>query len=266
MAIVFDRVGFAFPDGTRVLESLSLEIREGDFVGIVGPNGSGKTTFARLVNASLLPTRGAVRIDDLDTGVLQDQRGIRQRVAVIGADPVNQMITTSVFDEIAFALQAQGLERQEIVERTQIAIKAYDLTAFMSIHPGFLSMGEQFQVLLAATWARGAKYLVLDEVTGMLDSHAREHLFSDLASLIKGKGTTVVLISHRLEDLAKCDLAYILHAGRVRAEDIPDNVCKLVRSHPEWGLALPSTWEIALHLGLDYDVLLSKIPIWSQVD
>ena len=176
-------------------------------------------------------------------------------MAVIWADPTYQLVTSSVFDEIAFSLQALALDRQEIVKRTTSALDEYGLTELSDLHPGYLAMGEQFRVLFAAAGARQARYLVLDEVTGMLDSVTRRRVLEDLEGMVETGRTGVLTISHRLEDVACCSGVTVLHNGQLAPMSAPDQFFQRVPRHSEWGLALPATWEIALRLGLKHDGL-----------
>ncbi len=225
---------------------VSLDFPEGKFVGVVGANGAGKSTLARLLSGALLPDEGEVRLDGWRTGEPGELREIQRAVALIRSDPELQMVAPTVLEEVAFALRTMGLQRDEIRSRTEEALKQFELTPLSNAHPFLISAGEQHRLCLAAQVARKPRYLILDEFTGMLDSITRAQLLRWLDDWRARTGATVILITHRLEELRIADSVAVMSEGRLVAFDSPHEIYGQALKTPEWKIEVPFLLQFAL--------------------
>jgi len=244
MTIKIDNVSFQYLPPKPILTEIFVSVKRGQFIGIVGPNGGGKTTLAKLINATLIPTTGNVLVDGIDTQVKANGPQIKSLVTYIGADPENQLITSSVYDEIAFSLQAQHFSSNQIKNKTNEAIEQLHLADFVHSHPFHLSMGQRYRVLLAAALARNSEYLVLDEVLSMLDSLSREEIISSLIYLQKTKELGLVLLTHRLEDLLLADKILVLANGTIQFEGNLLELLQRVDFFDKWNIAVPPYMDV----------------------
>jgi energy-coupling factor transport system ATP-binding protein len=249
--IVLNNVTFAYQPTIPVVQDVSLTIKPGEFVGIVGPNGSGKTTLARLFNSNLQPSSGLVLVDGLSTSEPRNQLTIKRLVTFIHADPENQLITPTVFDEITFALQALEIDSDEVNRRSEEALDEFRLRQYRDIHPFYLSVGEQFRVLIAAAVVRQPHYLILDEVQSMLDSHTRKKILQLLLDLRFRRGLSVVLLTHRLDDLLNADRTIVFQNGQIKADSLVASVFAQAMTNKEWNIEAPLIYQV-------YSVMHSK--------
>lgn len=235
-----------------VLKDISLTITPRSFIGFVGANGCGKTTLARIFAGKLTPTSGAVLLDGTPLS-----SGPRTPTWFIGSDPEMQFVTGTAFDEVAFALQARGDPADAIRRRCTEALAAVGLQDVANIHPFFLSTGEQFRLLVAVALAQRPSYLLLDEVTSMMDGHTRCEILDLLERQRRAYGMSVILFTHRLEDLLRADRVVVLTEGRVAFDGPAETVFVQAGEHPEWRLEAPLAFglrrglppEIAARLG-----------------
>lgn len=244
-SIQLHKVSFNFLKATPILRDITLTINSGDFVGIVGANGSGKTTLARLLNANLQPTSGIVLVDGLLSSDTRRQLAIRERVALVAADPENQFITSTVFDEITFALRATGLEAGEIIQRSEEALNRFNLGAYRDAHPFYLSVGEQFRVLLATALVRQPRYLVLDEINSMMDSFVRHNILQIVRNLQTEEGLGIILLTHRLEDLFYTDQIIVIQEGQIKTNGTPASILAQTLTKQEWKIEAPLLYQLA---------------------
>lgn len=228
-----------------VLQDVSFSIPPGYFMGVVGPNGSGKTTLARLISGKLRPTTGALLVDGntpgTDTFVWDDAS---RAVWFIGSDPEMQFVTGTTLDEVAFALQTQGMPADEIMATCKDMLLAVGLQDMEDVHPFFLSTGEQFRLLLAVALAQKPHYLLLDEVTSMMDGYTRRDILHLLHEQRSRNGMAMVLFTHRLEDLLHADGIAVLHEGRLAFEGSVLDAFAAVHTHPEWHIEVPLTYQL----------------------
>lgn len=237
MPIEVNQVSYYFEAGApAVLSEVSLSISRRETIGVVGPNECGKTTLARILNGRLLPESGTVLVDGLDSANPSTRNQIKQRVVLIESDPTNQLITNSVFDEVAFAMQALGWPAEKIKTLTWRILEEYDLSKYAMKHPYCLSQGEQFRLLLATALARNPHYLILDELTSMIDSITRYHVLDMLYDASKQHHIGIVIITHRLGDLVDADRLYIMNKGQLVTEGKPDEIFREAFHHPEWNI------------------------------
>ena len=211
---------------------------------MLGPRQCGKTTLARLLNGGLEPTSGAVLVNGLSTDLPEHQRIIKQIITLILSDPENQLVTSTVTDEITFSLQAQGLEEDEIWNRTEEVLAAFQLTEYRQTHPFYLSVGEQIRVLMAAALARKPKFLVLDEISSMMDSGTRCATFRLLADIRKRESLGIVYLTHRLDDLLDADRILVLKSGEIQTEGTPANIFSFALTRPDWHMEVPLIYQV----------------------
>lgn len=235
--IWLEGVGFTYPDGVRALHDVSVTLSRDEFVGIVGANGSGKSTLAGLLQGRFAPTEGALQADGGRS--LNPRPDTDDAIVVVGADPESQLLATSVFDEVAFALRAARRAPSDVLARTHAALRRCDLIGLAARHPGTLSVGEQLRVLLAAAVARRPAWLVLDEVGSMLDNQRWCDMLSLVLSLHKDDQMGLIVITHRLEDILDADRVLALAEGAVALEGTVDGVLARISSRPEVRVVLP---------------------------
>lgn len=252
-------VTFEFRAGKRVLNGVTLSLRPGEFIGIVGPNASGKTTLARIVNASLEPTAGTACIDGLISSRSGHVSAIKALVALIGSDSENQLITSSVYEEIASGLQGLGLPADEVEQRCAAALDDFELQPYRDHHPFALSVGEQFRLLLAVSLVRQPRYLVLDEVLVMLDGRVRQRFLEILLKLRQEHALGILVLSHRLEDLMHADRVVVLNGGEVAANDVVATVFAQAMATPSWQIQPPHTYQVYCRLPPEQRGLFSEL-------
>jgi len=212
---------FQYAAEQPVLQDLNLDIREGEWITLIGANGSGKSTLARQLNGLLLPDSGTVSVDGLLTSDEEQLWEIRSRVAFVFQNPDNQLVATSVEDDIAFALENLGFPREEISQRVEGALSEMNLTALREKAPHLLSGGEKQRVAIAGALAMASKYLVLDEPTSMLDPSMRRSVIECLQKLHQEHGLAIIYITNIMEEALLADRVLVLGEGRVLRDEKP---------------------------------------------
>jgi energy-coupling factor transport system ATP-binding protein len=211
----FEHISFRY-QGTAdlALANVSFSVMPGEYVVLLGSNGSGKSTLARLANGLLLPEEGCVRVDDLLTSEKSTMRTLRSRVGLIAQDPDNQIVSTTVLDEVAFGPENLGLAREEIIERVNGALTALGLTGFENRDPNTLSGGEKQRLIIAGILAMNPNYLVLDEPTSMLDRTGRMEVRNAIGFL-HSRGHGILHITHELSFAREADRTLVLQDGKL---------------------------------------------------
>ena len=252
MAVLLDHVTFSYNvnDAYRVdaVKDVSLHIKEGTFVALVGHNGSGKSTLAKLLNGLLLPTSGEVKIfgnSTLDTDKIYE---IRKSVGMVFQNPDNQMIASIVEDDIAFGPENLGIEREEIVKRVEWALSKVGMLEYRKLTPFKMSGGQKQRLAIAGVLAITPKILVLDESTAMLDPKGRSEVLKVAHELNKQEGITVIHITHFMEEALNADRLIVLDSGKIAFDDTPEEVFKHYEELKAIKLAVP--WETQLAISL----------------
>lgn len=264
-AIEFKNASFSYKgeDGAKrnkAIDGLSLKIEQGDFVALVGHNGSGKSTAARLMNALLLPDEGDVEVFGVNTKDKDRLFDVRSNVGMVFQNPDNQMIATIVEDDIAFGPENLGIEREEIGRRIDFALKAVGMEEYRKATPFKLSGGQKQRIAIAGVLAIKPKVLVLDESTAMLDPRGRREIFDVIKSLNEKEGMTVILITHYMDEAALSNKVVVMSDGKLITEGSPRDVYKNAELIESVGLKLPRPTKLALHLkenGLDLGEILT---------
>lgn len=237
-----------------VLNDVELEIEEGSFVAILGHNGSGKSTLAKHMNAILLPTGGAVYVDDMDTADDSKLLAIRRTVGMVFQNPDNQIVANVVEEDVAFAPENLGVPPEEIRQRVDSALKAVGMYEYRVHAPHLLSGGQKQRVAIAGVIAMRPRCIVLDEPTAMLDPIGRAEVMKTIKDLNRSSGVTVVLITHHMDEAAQADRLIVMAKGNVVADGTPKAVFQQVEQLRCVGLTVPETTSLLYELrqeGLD---------------
>ena len=245
--LTFSDISFSYrdsPGADMALSDVDLSIAPGEEVAVLGANGSGKSTLARLANGILLPRTGAVAVDGIDTRDEQRIRELRGLVGIVFQHPDDQIVATSVEDDVAFGPENLGLERDDIRRRVDDAIAAVGLTGLERREPHLLSGGQKQRLAIAGALAMGPRYLVLDEPTSMLDPAGRRGVLAIIARL-KGGGHGILHVTHDLADVATADRAVVLDAGRVAYSGTPEGLFSQSSLLESCGLELPPSVRLA---------------------
>ena len=247
---------FAYPaeEGTEpvlALRGVDTAIEKGSFVVVLGHNGSGKSTFAKCLNAILLPCGGKVYVEGMDT---QDEAcllEIRRRVGMVFQNPDNQIVANVVEEDVAFAPENLGVPTEEIRRRVDDALAAVDMTAFMTHAPHLLSGGQKQRVAIAGVIAMEPECIVLDEATAMLDPIGRQEVLSAVHKLNREKGITVVLITHHMNEAEDADRVIVMDDGKIALDGTPKEVFTQVEPLRDMGLTVPDTVDLLDRLRKD---------------
>lgn len=260
--VEFRNVSFAYNEGyaseTKALSDVSFSIEEGEFVALVGHNGSGKSTVARLMNGLLLPSSGEVTVGGMNTAEKKLLFDIRKTVGVVFQNPDNQMVATIIEDDVAFGPENIGLKPQEIRERVDWALEAVGMSEHKKGTPFRLSGGQKQRIAIAGMLALKPKVLVLDESTAMLDPVGREEVMRVVEKLNRDEGMSVVMITHFMEEALRADRIIVLSGGEVLmsgGKELFERADELSAA----GLELPVAGDIAERLRKDGIELKSGI-------
>lgn len=257
--IRFEQVDYEYSSAvgtTRALDRIDLVVEDGERVAVLGPNGSGKSTLALLANGMLVPRRGRVLVDGMDTADSETTWAVRSSVGLVFQNPENQIVATTVEEDVAFGPENLGLERSEIRRRVDRAIKAVGLDGLARREPHLLSGGQKQRLAIAGALALEPRHLVLDEPTAMLDPVGRRDVLEVLRRL-QTAGVTMIQITHRLDEALLADRAVVLSQGGVRYDGPPHGLLEDMSALPDWGIALPPlirlTREIRERTGMEID-------------
>jgi len=232
----------------EALQGLDLSIERGEFVALVGPNGSGKTTLARHFNGLLLPTAGTVRVDGLLTSDPRHVWKVRRRVGMVFQNPENQIVASTVEEDVAFGPENWGLPAQEIRERVDEALENIGLADYRFHPPHTLSGGQKQLAAIAGVLATRPACIVFDEPTSMLDPPSRRQVLRIIRRLNDEEGITVVLITQSMEEAAFARRVLVMDEGRILMDGPPQEVLEREERLQNLGLGLPSVVEIAHRL------------------
>lgn len=228
----------------QILNGITLEIGEGEFMAVLGHNGSGKSTFAKHLNAILLPSGGTVYVDGINTTDEEKLFDIRRNVGMVFQNPDNQIVATIVEEDVAFALENMGVEPAEIRKRVDEALKSVGMYEYRNHAPHQLSGGQKQRVAIAGIIAMRPKCIVLDEPTAMLDPHGRREVMKTIRQLNSEYGITIVLITHYMDEAAGADRVVVIDHGSVIFDDVPSEVFSNVDRLKEVGLDVPQVTEL----------------------
>lgn len=246
----------------QILKDINLEIKEGEFVALLGHNGSGKSTLAKLINGLLLPGQGDVLVDGMNTKNEEEIWDIRRTAGMVFQNPDNQLVATIVEDEVAFGPENMGVEASEIRRRVDRALEDVGMADYKKNAPHLLSGGQKQRVAIAGILAMSPKYIILDEPTAMLDPSGRREVMDTLVKLNKEEGKTIILITHYMEEAAVSDRVVVMEDGNIVLRGTPREVFSQVDKIKGLGLDVPQVTELAYELkkdGLDISTKVLNI-------
>ncbi|MBE6837955.1 MAG: energy-coupling factor transporter ATPase [Ruminococcus sp.] len=232
----------------EVLKGVSLNVKRGEFLAILGHNGSGKSTIAKHFNAILTATKGKVTVEGIDASDESRLFDIRQHVGMVFQNPDNQIVATIVEEDVAFALENLGVEPKEMRERVDDALKSVGMYDFREHAPHQLSGGQKQRVAIAGIIAMCPDCIVLDEPTAMLDPRGRKEVMKTIRRLNKENGVTIILITHYMNEAAQADRIVVMDEGQIIIEGKPKEVFSQVEKLKEVGLDVPQVTELAYQL------------------
>lgn len=240
----------------KAIDDLSLEVKQGEFVAIIGHNGSGKSTLSKNLNAILVPTQGDIYIDGMNTKDESKLWNIRQTAGMVFQNPDNQIVATIVEEDVAFGPENLGVEPTLIRERVEDALKSVGIYELKDRQPHLLSGGQKQRVAIAGIIAMRPKCIIFDEATAMLDPSGRKEVMNVIKKLNKEENITTLHITHYMEEAVQADRVVVVDKGKKLLEGTPKEVFKNVDLLKEIGLDVPYMTEIASLLreeGLDLD-------------
>ncbi|MEH7072391.1 energy-coupling factor ABC transporter ATP-binding protein [Neobacillus drentensis] len=222
----------------KALNNVSFDIYEGEWLAIVGHNGSGKSTMAKLLNGLQFPQSGQILV----CGIKLDEESIwdvRRKIGMVFQNPDNQFVGTTVQDDVAFGLENNGIPRDEMVRRVEDSLKRVKMDKFLDQEPHHLSGGQKQRVAIAGVLALRPSIIILDEATSMLDPRGREEVLETVRLLKEEKALTVISITHDLEEAAKADRIIVMNKGEVFREGTPEEIFSMDEQLVQLGLDIP---------------------------
>ena len=233
---------------TKAVDNVSIDIKQGDFVAVLGHNGSGKSTFTKHLNALVMPTEGTVWVDSMDTREEENTLKVRQTAGMVFQNPDNQIVGTLVDEEVGFGPENIGVPTEEIWERVEKSLKAVGMYAFRNQSPNKLSGGQKQRVAIAGIVAMKPKCIVLDEPTAMLDPLGRKDVLNVLHELNRQENVTVILITHYMEEVIDIDKLYVMDDGKLVMSGTPREIFSQVEKLKKLRLDVPHVTELAYEL------------------
>ena len=244
--IEFKDVCFKYDeDGAEVINNLNLDFYEGQFTCVLGHNGSGKSTMAKLINALNIPTSGQVVTFGYDTADENNEVNIRRKVGMVFQNPDNQIVATIVEDDVAFGPENLGVPRDEIRRRVDEALNIVDMYEYRRHEPHRLSGGQKQRVAIAGIIAMRTNCIVLDEPTAMLDPKGRREVMNALYKLKTDLGISVILVTHFMDEAVNADRVIVMNDGNVALDGTPFEVFKQTGLLKSMGLTVPKALELA---------------------
>ena len=256
--IKFDNVSFSYetedengnPKTEKVLENFNFSIEEGSFVAILGHNGSGKSTVAKLTNGILFADEGTVTVDSIlarDDDTIYD---IRKTVGMVFQNPDNQIVSSIVEEDVAFGVENIGIPSDECRKRVDEALKTVGMYEYRLRTPSKLSGGQKQRVAVAGIIAMKPKCIVLDEPTAMLDPSGRKEVIDTVMKLNREEGITIVLITHYMDEAVKADRVFVMDDGKIKLDGTPEQVFSDTNKIKSLSLEVPQSTELVSRLGI----------------
>ncbi len=242
--IKLKNVSYSYEQNQRVVKDITLNIDKGEYVAIIGHNGSGKSTLAKIMNGLISP-EGEVIVDGFSSHDKKSVFEIRKRVGVVFQNPDNQLVASIVEDDVAFGPENLGVKREEIGKRIEFALNAVGMQDFRHRSPERLSGGQKQRIAIAGVLALNPKALILDESTAMLDPKGREEVLSVVEKLNREQGTTVVTITHYMEEVVRADRVIVMSNGKIVMTGTPKEIFEKKDQILKYGLELPLATVIA---------------------
>ena len=230
---------------TTAVDKVSLDIKQGDFIAILGHNGSGKSTLAKHMNAILYPTEGTLWVDGMDTAKEENIWNVRQTAGMVFQNPDNQIIGQVVEEDVGFGPENMGVPTKEIWERVEESLKAVGMYKYRKHSPNKLSGGQKQRVSIAGVLAMHPKCIILDEPTAMLDPNGRKDVIRAARALNDVEGVTIILITHYMEEIIHANKVFVMDQGRIALEGTPREIFSQVERLKELRLDVPQVTLLA---------------------
>ena len=230
------------------INHVSMEVKKGEFLVILGHNGSGKSTMAKHMNALLLPSGGKMYVDGLDTSDIENLWEVRRRAGMVFQNPDNQLVATIVEEDVAFGPENLGVDPKEIRERVDDSLKAVGMYEYRKHAPHLLSGGQKQRIAIAGILAMRPKCIVLDKPTAMLDPSGRNEVMKTIKEVNKKFGITIILITHYMDEAAQADRIIVMDKGEKVMEGVPREIFSQVEKIKSIGLDVPQVTELAYEL------------------
>ena len=230
------------------IDNVSMDVKEGEFLVILGQNGSGKSTIAKHMNALILPSGGKMFVDNLDTSNNSNLWDIRSKAGMVFQYPDNQLVATVVEEDVAFGPENLGVEPLEIRKRVDESLKSVGMYEYRKHAPHLLSGGQKQRIAIAGILAMMPKCIILDEPTAMLDPIGRKEVISTIKSINKNNKITIVLITHYMDEAAQADRIIVMDNGKKNMEGTPREIFSQVEKMKKIGLDVPQVTELAYEL------------------
>lgn len=232
----------------KAINNVNLDVKKGDFIAILGHNGSGKSSLAKHLNAILMPTEGAVYIKNLNTNDENNILKIRQTAGMVFQNPDNQIIANIVEEDVGFGPENLGVKTEEIWERVANSLEKVGMTAYREHSPNKLSGGQKQRIAIAGILAMKPECIVLDEPTAMLDPVGRKDVIETIKELNKKEGITIILITHHMNEVIDADKVFVMDKGEVVMQGTPREIFFDVEKVKSYGLDVPEATELAYQL------------------
>ena len=228
----------------KVLKNLNIDIKEGEFICVLGHNGSGKSTLAKLINAQFIPTEGDILVGNMNTKDDDSLWNIREMCGMVFQNPDNQLVATIVEEDVAFGPENLGVPREELRKRVDDCLELVGMTEYKRHSPALLSGGQKQRIAIAGILAMNPKCLLMDEPTAMLDPQGRKDILDTVLKL-REMGKTIIHITHYMEECVNADRIIVINEGNVVLEGTPREVFSNVEQVKEIGLDVPEPTEIS---------------------
>jgi energy-coupling factor transport system ATP-binding protein len=243
-------------DESPAVDKVSLQVEKGSFVAILGHNGSGKSTMAKLMNAIYLPTGGKVLVCGMDTTSDEDLWSIRRHAGMVFQNPDNQIVANVVREDVAFGLENLGVPREEMLPRIDEALEAVRMTEKADAAPHMLSGGQKQRVAIAGILAMQPECIVFDEPTSMLDPRGRSEVLNTILRLNREQNITIILITHNMDEAVLADRVIVMDGGKPVLEGTPTEVFSQVEQMHDLRLDVPQATDLVYHLRKDHGLNL----------
>lgn len=244
------------------INHVSMEVKKGEFLVILGHNGSGKSTMAKHMNALLLPSGGKMYVDGLDTSDIENLWEVRRRAGMVFQNPDNQLVATIVEEDVAFGPENLGVPPEEIRKRVDEALERVGMSEYKRHAPHLLSGGQKQRIAIAGILAMKPKCIIFDEPTAMLDPSGRKEVLDTIIDLNKNYGITVILITHYMDEAAKADRIVVMDKGKLILDGKPRDVFSNVEKMKSIGLDVPQVTELSYELqkaGINIDTRILDV-------
>ena len=244
------------------INDVNLQIKEGEFIAILGHNGSGKSTMAKHMNALLIPTEGKMLVNKMDTSDMNNLWNIRETAGMVFQNPDNQLVATIVEEDVAFGPENLGVPPEEIRKRVDEALERVGMSEYKRHAPHLLSGGQKQRIAIAGILAMKPKCIIFDEPTAMLDPSGRKEVLDTIIDLNKNYGITVILITHYMDEAAKADRIDVMDKGKLILDGKPRDVFSNVEKMKSIGLDVPQVTELSYELqkaGINIDTRILDV-------